>query len=357
MKNLTLLLLSLLSLFSCSGNKDTKSLIENFTKERDLVATEIPIVDDMGLQYYREIQSAGDYIIGKSFNTRDFHFSVLDVTNGESVNKLIPYGRGHNEAIHVYTSSNRKGEFGYYSHTDSQVRTMNSDDLLKSNSDIEFNRHRFSKDDDFKYSLVNKIRLENGNFLCSGYNPKDDTILQVTDSEGAPLYSFGSLPIKDDLDVFARQTLQCATAMSGDNLLWSTRGKGNIYRFYDYSDLSQEPKLIKEYFYDMPKFIVERDEYGVTVYPAPDSPIGATNIAASNNNFFILFTAPETNKENENEVLMYSKVLVFTHQGEPVEILNLNHPARGIAYLEKTNSLYAFGEKGDDLLLLQYKLN
>ncbi len=357
MKKIVFLLMPLFGLLACAEPvKETKALTDIFTKERSLTAIVSPIEGNIG--YHQVISSAGDYLLGKPYLRNEYFFSVVDPSTSKSVNLLVPYGRGRNEASDVCMINNRAGEFGFYDSVKKQIRIMSVDDILKPTPEIKFESIELVPKDDFTNDFLDGItRVADGRFVQAGYSPKSDNLIATYDASGKEVSTFGRVDFPKNTHDFAKRTTSgnIAAAMSGGRLLWTTKG-GNLYRFYNCSDPNSEPKLIKEYFYNLPKFEIVEQEYGISSSPAPDSPKGVTNIAVGNDKYFLLFTDYVLSKDGMQIESITSKVLVFSKDGEPIEVLNLDKGVQTIAYLEKTNSIYAFYAGEDSDLLLQYKL-
>lgn len=342
-------------LVACHEDKGkATSVIELFSSEREMKAKEIVIDGNLG--YHNEISSIGDYIVGRPYASLEYFFSIVDVTSGKAVNRLVPRGRGHNEASMIFLLKGSEGNLSFYDLLDREMITIKGTDALMPNPEIIFEHKKLEPFDDFSAGGNNITVLNDACILSTGYSKNHSTCIQISDPKGKGLATFSNLTFKEGTDQLTKMVSSgdIITTLDTNNILFSTAG-GGVLRFFSYPGGGAEPKLIKEYFYFMPEYDVVRDQNSMSVTLKTESQIGLRSITASGDKFYALINKViEIAGEDNN-----SKVLVFSSEGEPIEILKLDRKIDEIQYLRKTNSLYGFSvdEEGDNDLLIQYSLD
>lgn len=350
--------LGLLCFCSCSEEKNISQLLDIFPSQRTLTP-EVRAIDG-AVGSHMVMERAGDYLIGSSYSPyREMLYSVVDPLESKSVNMIVSRGRGRNEFLSSYSVQGRKGEFSYFENSKSELRSIKVEELLKPNPEIEVSRVKLPYDGDFLYNIDKTAVFPSGNILRSGYDTKKETILQILNTEGEPIRSFGTIDFGFNKHHQTRKRLSGCMHISedGTRLVWASNG-GAVFRFYDCTDPDAEPKLIKEYNYEMPIHNVEEMYGGISVSLAKGISKGVIKITSSKDKFFLQqiyfdIVAVDNTLEMQNEG---SNILVFDLNGEPIEVLKIDGLTSSVEYIEKTNSLYTVGSEEEYDTLLQYKL-
>ncbi len=346
-----------------------------FTKERRVApSAEIVISEPLGGCSLVDIID-GFALLQTHTQSADYNFCVVDTKTGEVVNKLFSRGRGRNELMYPeYISSSDKNIY-LYDQMKPAVISFLRDDILTKSVDIETTTIKYQNLDMTEgYIHQSFANIGNDRFVVSRHRAEDDMrhlmMIPIEDNQFQDGEIFSRFGEDDDSDKITSLTYKgkIATSEQGDAMLYCV-SLGVYMRFYDCSDNSASPTLVKEYNVQLPEYEMEVLNFpdggrGVSYHPSDDIIKGISAIAANDDNFYLVYCGLSTSQiralsqEECAQLQDYPTILVFNKRGEPQEkIIVEGEVDYDFKYNAKTDSFYALivNDDGDDCFV-EYKL-
>ncbi len=365
-KLITLLALSLLTA-SCTSN----ATIENgdietlFHKERTLtisaqkhISEPLPRGNMVDIIDNRAIIQIHD-------PAADFNFYIVDIESGEVVNKIFSIGRGRNEMMYPTYLGNSDGRIYFFESVNTLLFSIAITDLDSRSLELNPQRIKAINTTD-RYCNQHFMALSQNRFIAyKSVEDLDNPHLMMAPLEDGQLYAgeiFDTFGQEQEENKYHSYNGVFTTTDDGKNMLFRTR-TGVYLRFYDCSDVTAPPTIIKEYIAHVPKMKVENHGSYSTTNAVPETIMGFNGISADNDNYYLNFIklthAEYQELRSQKEEYSASHILVFSKKGEPIEKLIIEESSlyATFHYSSIDHSLYQldYDEDGNDCLV-QYKL-
>ncbi|MFI3304051.1 MAG: BF3164 family lipoprotein [Rikenellaceae bacterium] len=353
MKLLTTILTALCAV-SCAQPEYT-SIYDMFTEERELKITEeIAISEPLSYISKGVIQ---DSLFFAQIRQSTHHIYATNIFTGEVESKILPKGRGRGEAMNISLLGLVDNDIVCFSWNNRSAIRVDLNEAIDSTNAAELRSTKWKSDD--KIMWANIIPLPYEKYISNQFT--EDGIFHILDSDLEELCSFQKYEKVSDSDMENNSTYQglMYLAPSKDRFIHTSYLINNIH-IYDVTSLDSEPRLVKHYKDELPKFELKSAEYGEYVEPLGSNILGTGALTASNKHFYLLnigLSYDEFRALGDEADEGATTILVFDRDGRPVEKLILERPATDIYYSETNNSLYTIGinDREEDCLI-RYEL-
>ncbi len=339
-----------------SPQGEPTSLYDMFTQERELVADDkTVIIEPVGYASNGEIYDS--YLIATMYSSTQIFRRVIDIHTGETIQNILPKGRGRNESTNAYLVGMHRDEVVCYNESKNTILRAPFSEILKPTPYQKWSSQELDWDSELFTSKFFFGALDGGRYVLCGC--REEGLFEVIDSECRVLYTFGEYKKLegDEMERIAPYKGAFYTTPSQERLLYSS-SEGNIYYFYDIFDPTAAPRLLNKYHFDTPFIDVKYyDGGGVSMNTNRESIIGTMAVAVSDEYFYML-NDNRRYSEIDASNCGSNTILVFDRNGEPAEKLTLDRKISNIYYSKENNSLYTITlDEEDESCLMRYKLN
>lgn len=334
----------------CISCKSSRSnLTDYFTNTQNIVLDELTEYPNDSIGNPSHIHVTKDYIILvepelenllSAYNKKEHHFS-----------RFLSKGRGPNEMINIQQIN-------------SWINSDNDFCVLHTFENIFF---IFSPQDSI-YQLSQKKYLptNSSTFACDsnlliGVLKGEKKHFYLKENTDSTLMYFGEFPQTNNYPPEIMSELldgYCINSSKKKKFAWFSI-YGDAFEIYDYKDITS-PKLTCHQILSLPIFSVNKIQEQEHAVFSPDTKIGIVSITSSNEYIFALYnnnTLKDVSKLKDN-IFFSNQVLIYTWDGVPVKILNLNESVKAISFDKTNNTLFciACDENGPKILLKKLDL-
>lgn len=333
MKLYTIILATLILLWSCSENKTQEGLSKLFQTTINVKTVSCASVHGNDLLNPRmlAIDSANFYFYDKG---ADSMLVVIDKQNGHKKHFLAK-GQGPKDAISIESLSAANNNVYIYNSSLQKVLYYNT-----ATSCINI-------DTALSSTITNKVLSTSFAFdsaltIFPILNDDNRFIIKTQDKEVA----FGKIDPTDEYSsINYGWLLQPVINVSPPQkrVFWGS-GVGNAYGIYDYSDLNNIKPICSQ-LYEMPI----TDE---TLDFTSETQMGILSVTSSNDFVFALFSGKLIgsilrNLIDQDKLTLANNILVFDWEGNPIKRIVVDHELRDIYYDKYNNKLYGIELNGE----------